>query len=313
MKYKRFKLLLTAFMIAASSSVLAEFTSSSTVNMFYYSFDEPLTVPFGVSPDRFVCGGNCPYTSTDVARLGAGSLKSYINRLTSDDMYRSEATHQFKMDVNNGVNTQDYWLAFSVYYPSPRPVMDFPVYEIVYQVHSSPPPPETWETYSNYNPTFVVQLEPNSDTSGNFLIMIVASNDPYPQLPDNRPPVVHTKRFPYQTDTWHDFVVHTRQDSVNGFTKVWINGVLVVDYVGPNYLRGHGDSYFKAGLYTGWRVRDSGDAVEDRTGYIDEERLAWGSGVSYATVAPGGEAPPPPPPPPVEVFPAMTNLRVTPP
>lgn len=49
---------------------------------------------------------------------------------------------------------------------------------------------------------------------------------------------------------WHDMVVEAKwTDTVNGYARVWHNGVLKVDYAGPTRSSGSMDVYFKYGLY----------------------------------------------------------------
>ncbi len=48
-------------------------------------------------------------------------------------MYRTEVMHVVSMDANNGAKTTDYWFGFSLYVPSPYPVLKDPTYETFFQ------------------------------------------------------------------------------------------------------------------------------------------------------------------------------------
>lgn len=261
--------------------------SQSNYSIEEHSFESiPIGQDVSVIP-TLGCSGNCPVISNDFSRSGNNSLRTFVDRKNSPNMYRTEVTHKTKMEVNNGDNTQDYWMGFSIFIPGPYPKLLNPTYEIVFQFHSSPID-DDWSTYAGYNPNLAIRLEPTSDHSGKFIFNIKGSDDPYPQFPDNKPPnTLNITAGNYQTNVWYDFVIHTKQDSYNGFTKLWFNGEQVVDFTGSNYYRGHGKSYAKFGLYNGWRDRDISEPVETRLLYHDEFRFAWGEGANYDLVAPG--------------------------
>lgn len=120
----------------------------------------------------------------------------------------------------------------------------------------------------------------------------------------------------YIADEWTDFVIHTRftPDSA-GFTKIWINGVLEVDYKGPTEAYLQGRPFPKFGLYMGsWSRRTQPPLDPDvlgRTAYHDDFKIAWGPGAGYDTVAPGGGSPEPNPDDPTPAkLPVMQNLRI---
>lgn len=64
--------------------------------------------------------------------------------------------------------------------------------------------------------------------------------------------VIHTDEA-WQADTWYDFVVKARVDpeaAGSGYVKVWVNGTLVADYVGPiGYKYDSPADYAKVGIY----------------------------------------------------------------
>jgi hypothetical protein len=264
---------------------IALFNGVSFANPLTYGFEPHELAQPSSGTSNLACSGNCPVTSDDVARLGSKSLKSVVDRLNSATMYRTEVSHKVNMDVNNGTSTTDYWLGFSVYLPGPYPVMTMPVYEIIFQLHAMPPD-GNWSNYVGLNPNLALFLVPKSRESGQFKFWVRGTDEPYPQ--EKSQVQFHQEIHEYQTDHWYDFVIHTRLDSTSaGFTKVWINGKLVVDHSGATYYRGHGNSYPKLGFYNGWRTRDlPGEAVRVRMIYHDEYRYAFGAAGGYEKVSP---------------------------
>ena len=89
----------------------------------------------------------------------------------------------------------------------------------------------------------------------------------------------------YTLGAWHDIVVNVKWTHLNtGFIKIWINGVLKLDYTGPTFLDygvGNGP-YFKMGDYKGiynW------PGTSPRIFYMDEFRMGDANS-SYAEVNP---------------------------
>lgn len=268
------------------TEVLAQAHGANQVALEEYSFENLQMSQPASATGGFNCSGNCPEISPDFARSGKQSMKTFVDRLNSATMYRTEVAHTTRMEVNKGAETQDYWMGFSLYIPAPYPVLKKPVYEIVFQFHSSPLGGD-WSGYGGYNPNLAFRLKPESDSSGQIIFNIKGSDKPYPQLPDNRPKDVFEKMIvTYQTGKWYDFVIHTRLDAKEGFTKVWFQGEQIVDYFGPNYYAGHGTCYLKFGLYNGWRERNIDEPVTTRTLYHDDFRFAWGKGAGYEKVCP---------------------------
>jgi hypothetical protein len=269
-----------------TAEVFAQNQGSNRINLEEYNFENLSTGQPAFATGGFNCSGNCPEISSDFARSGKLSMKTFVDRFNSPTMYRTEVAHTTKMEVNKGAETQDYWMGFSLYIPAPYPVLKKPVYEIVFQFHSSPVD-DNWTGYGGYNPNLAFRLSPESDSTGSIIFNIKGSDKPYPQLPDNRPKDVFEKTIvSYQTGKWYDFVIHTRLDSKEGFTKVWFQGGQIVDYYGPNYYAGHGKCYLKFGLYNGWRERNIDEPVTTRTLYHDEFRFAWGEGADYDMICP---------------------------
>lgn len=273
--------------VVALAIIILLFSATSSANPQIFDFEGSDPMKTSSGSGSLGCSGNCPVVTTDVVRSGSRSLKSVVDRLKSPNMYRTEASHTYKWDVNKGASTTAYWSGFSVYIPGPYPAMTNPVYEIIYQLHASPPD-DIWSGYNGMNPTLALFLTPETDTTGKFKIWIKGTNDPYPQSSNST--VFNSDVVNYQTNRWYDVVVNTRLDSAGGgFTKIWIDGQLVVNYSGMNYYRGHGPAYAKFGFYNGWRTRDiPGEKVNVRTIYHDEYRFGFGPGVGYDSVFPGG-------------------------
>lgn len=277
--------------ISATSSILLVLGSTSvTANPLYIDF-EPGS-PSGkenIGLD-LICSGNCPTLSTQFSRRGKGSLKTVVNRLTSQTMYRTEASQKIRLDVNRGDQTEEYWFGFSIYVPSPYPVLNRPTYEIFFQLHSSPPSGMSISRLPKLSPPLELNLRPNSSTDGNIFMILRGTNKPLAQ----QKRIEENTQFQgniakYSTNKWIDFVVNTKFDSgTKGKTQIWVDGNLVFKYTGRNYYAGHGDAYPKFGMYNGWRTRNlSNEPVVQRTLFHDEYRVAWGKAGSYNAVAPG--------------------------
>ncbi|MBK1646900.1 hypothetical protein CKO25_20190 [Thiocapsa imhoffii] len=231
------------------------------------------------------------------SREGAQSFRAYINRLDPINNYRMEITGftPDRNEVNNGEETEDYWYGWSTYIPGPYPpftlITNF-MWETFFQLHARPPQGETWATYIGQSPPLAIQLEPTSDNAGKIVVKIRGMDDPYPQqrVSGNSHVKFNRSVYEYKTDEWIDFVVHTRLSSdSHGFTKIWVNGELVVDYKGMNYYLGHGEGYPLHGLYMGWAntPKDNPEPVIEREIFHDSLRLSRGSwGGSYEAVAP---------------------------
>ncbi len=104
------------------SSLLLMGSAPINANPLTWSFDSKGSSSQGAGPE-LNCSGNCPVVSSEVSRSGNGSLKTVVDRLNSKTMYRTEMMHGISMDANKGANTTDYWFGFSLYVPSPYPVL----------------------------------------------------------------------------------------------------------------------------------------------------------------------------------------------
>jgi hypothetical protein len=257
-----------------------------------WTFEDGADPPYPQS-GVIISSGNAPGRSSDHARVGTKSLKCFVDRINSANMYRTEvANNSPRMTANQGTATPYYWVAFSLYVPNPYPVMTFPTYELFHQIYMSPPEGLTWDTYANNSPPIAFYLRPITNTTGNFRLIVRASSDPYPQ-PFPLPTIYSPIFGAYTAGQWHDFVIRYRLDSGNaGLIQVWLNGQQFVNRTGINYCPGHGGGTRKFGLYTGWRTRSiSGEAVSTRTLYFDEYCFATDPS-TFEQVTPGGGSSP---------------------
>ena len=274
------------------STALSGWNSPVDANPLGWDFEADGQPEVGKPAPGFRCSGNCPVISTEVARDGRASLKSVVDRINSETMYRTEVRPHadvVDLDRNRGEATTDYWFGFSLYVPSPYPVLKNPIYEIFFQIHSSPPDGMTAAEYEGGSPPLEMNVKPESSESGTIRVKLRAMEMPYPQIIDNNARLVFNGDIAsYKTDRWIDFVVHTRFDYGSaGFTQIWVDGVLALDYKGKTYYNGHGDPYPKFGIYNGWRTRDIDEPVTKRTLFHDGYRIAWGNAGSFAAVSPG--------------------------
>lgn len=188
--------------------------------------------------------------STAVARRGTYSMKAYIQ--TADK--RAEGVSQLRGTVG-GVN----WYGWSIYVPA-----DYAgdgLYDIVSQFHDWHTGIPAWAEDGKAPTNF------NFTTSGNLQLDLKYQSAPQ---------TVAHKSFTlgaYTRGAWHDIVVNVKWTyQSTGFMKVWLNGVLKVDYTGPTYMdygAGNGP-YFKMGDYKGvtnW------PGTSPRYFYMDEFRM----------------------------------------
>jgi hypothetical protein len=276
--------------IGITSSILLALGSAPVIaNPVYINF-EPGSSGQGSIGSGLNCSGNCPTLSTQFSRRGNGSMKSVVNRLTSETMYRTEASHKISMDVNHGENTEEYWFGFSIYVPSPYPTLNQYTYEIFFQLHHSRPADMSKSDFPSLSPPLQLSLRPGSSTGGDIQLVLRGTDEPLAkQSKKTEYAQFRGNIAKYSTNKWVDFVVNTKFDSGSkGMTQIWVDGNLVFKYTGRNYYSGHGEAYPKFGMYNGWRTRNlNNEPVVQRTIFHDEYRAAWGKEGSYDAVAPG--------------------------
>lgn len=243
--------------------------------------------------------GNCPVVAAAengvTPRSGTRMMKTYLNRLTSDTDYRTEARLDMYFDKGT-----EYWVGVSIYLPTP------------------------WDkTYgdSYYNNGIIFQLhdtafdDPGNTADSPWRIMLpyvfdhraegLRSRNSYSSSANGGASDGNLVRFSDDTlwsgaieGAWVDIVMHvkwsgaTSKNDTDGFITVWVNGTIVTQVTGQNYMGELVDGpYIKFGLYAaGWKTeKDLG--VDSRTLYHDELRVGDANS-SYEEVSPGGAPPP---------------------
>ena len=213
------------------------------------------------------CSGNCPTISTDYAREGTRSMRSYVNRLTSETSYRTEAV--IPGDVKKMTFDRDYWIGFSTLLP-PGWTHSGGI-GMMAQIHHTNDPGE-----SGGAPPFALRAG-----SGNWNIL---------SRGENVSMATYTLNSAYEdVGRWVDWVIHYRPSKTsNGVLKVWKDGALVVnqtnrsttfdDQIGP---------YWKMGIYEAWKDPNCcNDVPPEKIVYHDALRIASGPGAGYEYVAP---------------------------
>jgi hypothetical protein len=140
--------------------------------------------------------------------------------------------NEFAQIANENVEGDEYWYAWSFYVPANIPQAPW---------------------------VFMGQFQQRS-TYDSIWMFLKLSGQPFCAIFDWKAYnqfgcAVQSKNYPLISDQdfagrWHDVLVHakwTQQD--NGFTKIYINGQLVVDYRGYTRTAGNTDVYFKYGIY----------------------------------------------------------------
>lgn len=227
----------------------------------------------------YVASGNVPVVTTERARVGRYSMKSYLNRKTSANSYRTE--------ISLGKPTtfigEERWYGFSIFLPASY--TPSPIWEIVAQWHDTP---NNWEKGRKNPPLHLATSrggKPGRWTIANLWdAQPVASNGSY-EIDDSQVWDLGA----YETNKWTDWVFRIKWSyRADGILQVWKDGKLVVNRTGPNTYNDNLGPYFKVGLYKGWSNRSTpADTVSERTIYHDEIRMADEAG-GYSAVAPGG-------------------------
>ena len=188
--------------------------------------------------------------STAVSRRGNYAMKAYIQ--TADK--RAEGVSQRRGTVG-GVN----WYGWSIYVPA-----DYAgdgLYDIVSQFHDWHATQPAWGK-DNRAPTCFLFT-----TSGNLQLDLKYQSAPQTVAHQSFNLGAYTK------GAWHDIVVDVKWTHLStGFMKVWVNGVLKLDYTGPTYMDygAANGPYFKMGDYKGaynW------PGTSPRYFYMDEFRM----------------------------------------
>jgi hypothetical protein len=228
--------------------------------------------------------GNAVTVTREVSRSGNFAMKSFLDRRKSKTSYRTEVRVPGSQEMG-----KEYWVGVSIYLPEDHVPSN--TWEILLQAFRSP---NGWGSYNVSNPAFSLSIV---DDSWNAAIRYNPVRNGGKS--DGQKTALNTSLGKYKRGAWTDFVFNWKwayDHGQGGFTKVWIDGELVVDYVGPNAYNDPAGPYLKYGLYKGWRDRnDPPDTVSTRVVYHDEFRIAGENG-SYAAVAPGRSERRPAPP-----------------
>lgn len=236
--------------------------------------------------------GNSPEIVT--ARNGVGPrsgnymMKTYLNRETSSNNFRTEATLGSPGVFEKG---KEYWLGMSIYLPKDWS-LDYGNKQsngIVWQFHGRAyKDPDNWRTIL---PLTVVHTEDG---------WVIRNHTFSTAEVNERIGPGNLKKFskvvPYNLGQWTDFVMNVKfsgaesPDDTNGFFKVWVNGQMVLDYTGQNYFGEQTQGpYFKFGLYnSAWKYVDTWTGPSSRLLYHDELRIGDANS-SFSEVAPPQE------------------------
>ena len=234
--------------------------------------------------------GNPPVITSSLARAGNRSARVHLNRLTSDNSYRTEAS---MFGTYRHLEFQKtYWIGFSIYVPSDW-TQGSTSHETMLQIHNHP---DDWA--NSKSPMLAIRYEPNTHP-GKWRLTVQYITTPESENPGNTGriwAVVNTEHL-IRTGEWTDWVIEYRpdyrlnEDGGVGVTRMWMNGTKVVDYEGPCAFNETNGPYIKFGTYkSDWKNRDSRDPAVERLYYFDELRVSKADQGSYQLVAPGGTA-----------------------
>lgn len=160
----------------------------------------------------------------------------------------------------NEVEGNDRWYAWSTLFPT-----DFPA-------------PDTWQVFTQWHQSGCCGSPPVEFSVRGESIQLV--HDGGGNILWNAPLV---------RGVWHDFAVHVRWSSTNGFVELYYDGKKVLEPTAVQTLYSGEYAYLKQGLYR--------DASISPVGVVYHDGMVIGT--SLADVAPQLVAPPPPPPAPV--------------
>lgn len=217
--------------------------------------------------------GNAPQVDSSRARSGRFSMKTVLDRDTSTIAHRTEVAGP-EAELHH-----EYWYGFSIFLP--ETYLQDKIWEVVAQWHGQPDFDigEDWRlpVLSLRTERGIWRLFNTWDKKRNTFV-------------DGIPVYGETEIIElgaYETGVWTDWVIHVRWSySPFGFLRVWKNGELVVEKIGPNCYNDEKGPYFKMGLYKGWADPNvECDAVCRRVLYHDAFRMAGNAG-SFEMVMP---------------------------
>ncbi|WP_269539033.1 DUF7594 domain-containing protein [Cerasicoccus fimbriatus] len=200
--------------------------------------------------------------SSAQARQGTYSMRSYMQNQDK----RAEIVSSRRGTVGG-----EHWYGWSIYLPANAGDTTQDIISQFHDWHSSQP---SWAK-DGVAPTCIV-----AKTNGHLQMDLK-----FQKIGLNETEHDYFDLGAFTPNAWNDIVIHVKwTHETTGFMKIWVNGVLQMDYTGPTYLDyGPGNGpYFKMGNYKGvyhW----SGDSP--RTYYMDEYRMG-DAYASYADVNP---------------------------
>lgn len=140
--------------------------------------------------------------------------------------------NEFAQAYNENLEGDEYWYGWSFYVPlntEPTSWMFLGQFQQHYNYDS------IWMFMKRAGQPFCAVLDWNTNKHWQCNGM----KGTYPLIPDHE-----------FMGKWHDVVVHAKwTQQNNGFTRIYINGVLMVDYSGYTRTAGNSDVYFKYGIY----------------------------------------------------------------
>lgn len=194
---------------------------------------------------------------SDTSHTVRAGWKAQRFEVRSGDCYMTDCTRTNPMPYERnefaqagGENNEgdEYWYGFSFYVPSNTEQANWTSYA-------------QFQQHSNYDPIWIFRKNPGQplcavfDIIKNNMVACTGQRQTWALIED----VDFTGR-------WHDIVVHAKwTQQNNGFTRIYVNGELKVDYTGYTRTTGNTDVYFKYGIYR-WA------ATTTSVAYFDEIR-----------------------------------------
>jgi hypothetical protein len=272
-----------------------------------YADFEQATLEDALAPQSpYVCTWRTQGSTHELSSLYArNGTQSFRSRMTNPGSIRAEivgSERAAQIDNKNHLLEmfKTHWYGFSVYIPEPWDDRST-FWELIHQMHGGEPPsshPNHWPR----QPWFGIYVGTANSNAPNHYQLVIR-HCPVSYTVSSRSDV----RTGYRNETismlpdvgkWTDWVVQVRPDyrpnneGGVGFTKVWKDGKLIVDYSGPNFENSDYWPYVKFGLYKRpWGNGTGGDdPVKERAYYYDEIRLSRANVGSYDRVAPRGDS-----------------------
>ncbi len=230
----------------------------------------------------YTASGNPPTISTEEARSGSYSMKSYLNRATSPVSKRTEVSVKSPL-THMG---EEWWYGFSIFLP--KSFVPGSVWESLAQWHNTP---NDWnELLARDNPPLFLATMKGDIPKGHWSVALAWDSDPVAS--DGSFKLDGSRTWDlgaWETDQWTDWVFRIRWSyGSDGILQIWKNGVMVVNYTGPNTYNDKIGPYFKVGIYKGWKDRKvPEDTVSERVVFHDDIRVGMGTDL-YSAVAPPG-------------------------